>query len=204
MNVELNASGPSHIVQTMSRVTLTLLLILACALPAFAQSTEVGAVLGGSRRSVSDAWDDGGGLKNEDFSFSNSSFELFYGVELEPGTYLKFKGGRIEGPVRVLTLEDDARHGHDVEGQVQHLSAVIEYRFSEAFGTTALFGGVGAYRHSATGFDSDIDYGWQFGLNADFPISRRYGVLLEATHHWTRGQFEPKYLTLGGGLRIKF
>ena len=42
------------------------------------------------------------------------------------------------------------------------------------------------------------------GVNSDFPISRRYGVLLEAAYHWTHAEFQPRYLTLGAGLRVSF
>lgn len=208
MSVELNAPGPSHIVPAMSRATLILLLILAIAAPAFAQSSEVGMILGGTRRSATSVWNDSGPMGDDSFTFSNSSFEMFYGVELEPSTYLKFKLGRIETPVRVQTggdPETGTRFGHDEDGEVQHLSTVVEYRFSEAFGRTALFGGLGMYRHvPGGGFEDEVDWGWQVGVNADFPLSRRYGVMLEAAHHWARGEFQPKYLTVGGGLRISF
>ena len=29
-------------------------------------------------------------------------------------------------------------------------------------------------------------------INADFPLSRRYGVMLEAAHHWARGEFHEE------------
>ena len=42
------------------------------------------------------------------------------------------------------------------------------------------------------------------GVNADFPITARYGVVMEATYHFVRGEFNQRFLTAGLGLRVGF
>lgn len=213
---------PSLTLAAMKRAIFLSALMLTVAAPAFAQSTEFGVLVGASRRFISS----GTGepipgtdpvqrvpfLDNE-LSLSNSAVDLYWSMELEEDTRLKIKVGRLESPVafeipnpdQVQEDPNDDVFRRDVQGEVQHASAVIEYRFDEPYGATSLFGGVGLYRQSGEGdVDSEIDYGFQFGVNADFPITRRYGAIVEATYHWSRGPFSPKYLTLTGGLRIAF
>lgn len=210
---------PSHKIPAMKRAAILLALTMSFgALPTFAQTTtghEFGFIFGAARRTVEEDADRiveefEGAYLNDEFSLDNSSFEIFYGLALEPSTILKLKAGRIETPVRRVTETRDAagavtsRTARDFAGEVQHLDAVIEYRFSEAFGSSALFGGLGMYRTSADGTDTETKYGYQVGVNANFPISRRYGVLLEGAYHWTRGQQNPRLLTVGAGLRFAF
>lgn len=218
--------NPSLIVAPMKRAIFLTLLALMVAVPTFAQGTEFGVLIGGSRRSI----ESGDGepipgsnppatrafLENE-FSLSNSAVDLYWAMEIEEATRLKFKVGRMQTPVAFQIKNpafnpESPQQGvprffrRDVDGEVQHASAVIEYRFDEPYGRTSIFGGLGFYRHSADDdeIDSDSDYGFQFGINADFPISRKYGAIVEATYHMSRGPFSPRYLTLTGGLRLAF
>jgi hypothetical protein len=196
--------------------TLLLAVLLLSAVPGFAQSSEFGIIVGGSRRGVDHPPSREGlppeeAFIDDEFTISNSAVDLYYGFAIEPQTWIKIRAGRIETPVRyVESVTRDAdgeitqRFGADVEGEAQYANIVAEYRFNEAFGRTGLFGGVGFYRHSGDGIDSSSNYGWLAGVNADFPMTRRYGLMLEATHHWTRAEFKPKYLTFGAGLRVSF
>ena len=214
----------SLIVAAMKRAIFLTLLALVVAVPMFAQGSEFGILIGGSRRFIESGdgepipgTPDRRAFLDNEFSLSNSAVDLYWAMELEEATRLKFKVGRIEGPVAFRIANPDFNPDspvegvpeffrRDVEGEVQHASAVIEYRFDEPYGSTSIFGGLGFYRHSADddAVDSDSDYGFQFGLNADFPISRKYGAIVEATYHMSRGPFSPRYLTLTGGLRIAF
>lgn len=191
----------------MKRTSLLLALIVLIALPAAAQSNELGIVVGGSRRFVDGApKEDGVVFDDSTFSLSNNSFDLFWAIQLEPDVYIKFKGGRIQGPVAVgyNIPGDDKLYRKDVDGEVQHIEANAEYRFSEPYGSTALFGGVGYYRQTASGSDSTANYGVNGGVNADFPLSRRYGIILEGTYHWTNSHFQSRFMTAGVGLRVSF
>lgn len=173
--------------------------------PLNAQMTEFGILFGGSKRVIDrHAASPGTSLRDDEFSFSNSAIDVYYAVQVDPGTMFKLKAGRIEGPIgfRELILEQEARR--DVEGEVQHLEGLIEYRFSEPFGSAGLFAGIGLYRHEAEGFRSQTDYGFAVGVTADFPLTRRYAFILDGTYHFTKHDFEPRYLTISGGLRLGF
>lgn len=198
--------NPSSIVPAMKRLFLIALLLTMGALPALAQSTEFGFLIGASRRFVADAPKDGeDAFLDSDFSLENSSVDLFWSLRMEQDVWLKLRGGRIETQVAHVTGELDGEPvRRDTQGEVQYLSAQAEYRFSEPYGSSALFGGIGIYRQSAPDVDSVTDWGLNFGVNADFPITRRYGVVVEGVYHWTQAEFRPRYMTLGGGLRISF
>lgn len=190
----------------MNRNALVFAISIVCAAPLAAQTTEFGVIFGGSKRIVERiAPPPGETLLDEGFSLENSTVDLYYAVQLEPGTLFKLRVGRIETPVAFRTrFGEGAIVRQDREGEVQYAAGIIEYRFSEAFGSTGLFAGVGMYRQVADGFDATTDYGFPVGVNADFPLSRRYGVILDATYHFTKSDFDPRYFTLGAGLRIGF
>jgi len=211
----LKNQKPSRIVPAMKRTLFLLALVLAGALPALAQeSTKFGFIVGGSRRFV-----DGAPHQNENdfiesnFSFSNTSIELFWSIPIEPDLNLKFKGGRIDTQIAIPydvatpTAENPNAitvNRRDVEGEVQHIEGVVEYEFDEPFGSSGLFAGLGYYRQAAPGEESRTNWGVVAGVNADFPITKRYGVVLEGSYHWTHEEFEPRFMTVGGGFRVSF
>ena len=209
----MNKQNPFAIVAAMKRTLILAALAAAfavpLAVPAFAQSTEFGVLVGGSRRFVKSAptlSDDA--FLDSNFSLSNNAVDLYWAMQLEPDTYLKFKVGRIESPVAFVSGQDESdpprATREDAEGEVQHAEANIEYRFSEPYGSTGLFGGIGFYRASAANADARTNFGWNAGVTADFPLSRRYGVIMEGTYHWTGGEFRERFVTLEAGLRVSF
>jgi hypothetical protein len=199
----------------MKRTLFLLALVILGALPALAQeTTDLGVIVGGSRRFV-----DGAPHQNENdliesnFSFANTSIELFWSLPIEEDLNFKLKGGRIDTevsiPVEVATPTAEnpdaiTLNRRDVEGEVHHLEALVEYEFDEPFGSSGLFAGVGFYRLAAPGEDTQQTWGVSAGVNADFPLTPRYGILLEAAYHWTRADFDPRFMTVGGGLRVSF
>lgn len=206
----------------MKRTLFLLALTVVCAVPVFAQETnEFGFLVGGSRRFI---WG-GEGVRSitgdaesdwieSNFSFSNTSFELYWSIPLEPEVNLKFKGGRMDSEIAIPHIADDpdtedvndpTLFRRDVDGgEVAHIEAVVEYEFDEPFGSTGLFAGLGYYRLSAPDEESQTTWGVTAGVNADLPITRRYGAVVEAAYHWTRGEFQPRYLTISAGLRVSF
>jgi hypothetical protein len=204
----LNNQNSSRIVRRMKRTSLFVAAMLVLgALPAAAQTNETGFVVGGSRLFVDGAnREQGVEFSDATFSFSNTVFELFWAHKLDEDTWLRLKAGRIESivPMSYRVEGSPTLFRQDVDGEVQHVDLNVEYRFSEAYGQTAIFAGAGLYRQSADGFDTQSNYGFNFGINADFPITRRYGFVLESAYHFTRADFQPRYLTLGGGLRVSF
>ena len=205
----------------MKRTLFLLALIVLSAMPAVAQSNEFGVIAGGGRRFV---WG-GGSVRSitgpaesdwveSNFSFANTSIELYWSIPIETELNLKFKGGRLESAIAIPYFADDPATPDVVDptlfrrdaedGQVAHIETLIEYEFDEPFGSSGLFAGVGYYRLSAPNEEAQSAWGITAGVNADFPITRRYGVLLEGSYHWTQAEFEQRFLTVGGGLRVSF
>jgi predicted porin len=198
----------------MKRTLILAALLLCSALPLLAQNTEFGVIVGGSRRFV-----EGGPERLEgdfiesNFALSNNAIDLYWSMQIEPDLNFKIRGGRIQTqiatPYEAEVIDANGNpttrtFRRDFEGEVQHIEGVVEYRFSEAFGTSGLFAGLGYYRQSPDEGDSRSGYGFVGGVNADFPISRRYGVIVEGAYHWTNTEFDSRYMTLGAGLRMRF
>lgn len=198
--------NPSRIVPAMKRALVFLVFSLIAAAPLAAQTTEFGVLYGGSKRTIKNGTaPDGESLINSGFSFSHSAVDVYYGVQVDPGTIFKVQVGRIDGPVAFAVPQAGGGNlRRDANGQVQHAEGIIEYRFSESYGSTGLFAGVGMYRTTASGQNSQTDYGFPIGVTADFPMTRTYSFIAAATYHLTNGDFHPRYLTVQGGLRIGF
>lgn len=197
----------------MKRTLFLLAMMVATAAPALAQdANEFGVIVGGSRRFVHGApHQDENDFIESNFSFSKSSVELYWAIPIEPELNLRFKGGRMESEIAIPYDLPDPDHAgefitnrRDVEGQVSHIGTEIEYTFDEPFGSSGLFAGLGYYRMTASGEDSISTWGVSAGVNADFPLSRRYGIVLEGAYHWTHAEFSPRFMTVGGGLRVSF
>jgi hypothetical protein len=206
MTRRLKAHNPLRIVPAMKKTAFFLGFLLLTAAPSFAQYQQFGVQVGGSKRLFSDKdREDQPNLPNDNFKLSNSVKEVWYGVDLEPGTMFKIKVGEIDGPMGVV---QDTRINPVVtsprDGKLQHVDGIINYRFSEAFGSTGLFAGVGFYRSTASGQPSDTNYGFSGGVNADFPITRRFGFIGEATYHWVNYSYRARFVTVTGGLRLSF
>jgi len=215
----LKNQNPSRIVPVMKR-TLILLVLVAGTLPVFAQNTgnEFGFIVGGSRRFVDSS--NARSLGNEEdwiesnFSFSNTSYELYWSIPIEPDLNLVFKGGTLQSEIAIPYEEVDpdaeepgtiATFRRDVaDGSVHHIGAVVEYEFDEPFGSSGLFAGLGMYRLTAPGEDAQQTWGVHAGVNSDFPLSARYGVVLEGSYHWTKAEFNQRFMTVGAGLRVSF
>jgi len=191
-------------------------LMLLLATPALAQTSQFGILIGGSKRLISHS-DQAAGLGiSDNFRFSNSVREIYYAVQLDPGTNFKIKAGQIEGPVafQYATTTGTARTDA-AKGTIEHVDGLIDYRFSEVFGSTGLFAGVGLYRQRGTitdqavplvqrGTQTETNYGFQGGVNGDFPLTRRVGFIAEVAYHWINYHYKPRYVTLTGGLRLSF
>jgi hypothetical protein len=191
----------------MKRAPFLLVLIVFGALPLFAQSNELGAIVGGSRRFVDGAArEDGVDFIESNFTFSNDSVDLFWNVQLDEELYLKVSGGRINTPVSFAyeLPDDNTVYRRDADGELQHVEVSAEYRFPEIFGSSSIFGGFGLYRQTASNFDAKTDYGFIAGVNTAFPMTRRYAIVLEGKYQWVRTDFQPRFLTLGAGLKISF
>ena len=191
----------------MKRTLFLAALIALSALPALAQTSEFGVIVSGSRRFVDGApAENGVEFIESNFSFSKNAFDIYWKIPIEEDVSVKFKAGRIETPVSFAyeVAGNPNVFRKDVDGEVQHAEVTAEYGFSEIFGTSSINAGIGLYRQSGPGFDSTTDFGASFGVSADFPMTKRYGVVVDGTYHWIRTDFQPRYLTLGAGVRVSF
>ncbi|MEO8033799.1 MAG: hypothetical protein ABI837_05155 [Acidobacteriota bacterium] len=189
----------------MKKSAILLAFVLLSAAPAFAQNQQFGILLGGSKRLYSHGDDKlNPNLPSDNFKFGSSVKEVYYGVILEPDTMFKIKLGQINGKVGAVEAPGVGFSGVPVEGKIEHVEGIIDYRFHEPFGSTGIFAGVGLYRADQNNGGTDTNYGFNAGVNGDFPMSRRYGVVVEGTYHWINLPYRPRLLTVTGGLRVSF
>src|SRR5438552_10761099 len=106
-----------------------ILLMVFAATPAFAQTSQFGILIGGSKRLISHS-DEAAGLGiSDNFKFGNSVREIYYSLELDPGTRFKIKAGEIEAPVAFQFATASGKVRSDLpKGKVQHADALIDYR----------------------------------------------------------------------------
>jgi hypothetical protein len=204
----------------MKKPALLLIVLAFSTLPAFAQiftgpTSEFGVMFGGSKRLASgketaandETTEPLAPLRNTGFSFRNSVKEIYYSVAIEPDTRFKIKVGEIDTPISFETRPAGAtanvRHNY-AEGTIQHADAIVDYRFTEPYGSTGLFAGVGLYRQTHAGEADESGYGFSGGVNGDFPITRRIGFVAEATYHRVFFDFKTAIVTVSGGLRFSF
>jgi len=187
----------------MKKSAFFLAILVIAAVPALAQSSsEFGILFGGTKR-LNDIKGGQGESGINDFKFSNSAKSVYYGVQMEPGTWFRIKVEQINAPLVALDAGGNRVEGG--KGKLEHIDALVDYKFSEPFGSTGIFAGVGMYRQRPdNGGAEDTNYGLSAGVNADFPFSRRYGLIVEAAYHWVHIPARPRYTTLGAGLRISF
>jgi len=181
-------------------VVLIALPLAAQTAPLSNQMSQFGILFGGSKR-MNDLPGTQGRSDVKDFSFSNSVKEIYIGTRLEPDTMFKIKAGQIDVPVLV---SDGGTGFNKVKGKIDHVDAIVDYRFSESFGSTGVFAGLGMYRATAPGLADDTNAGLSFGINADLPLSTRYGIIVEGTYHYLHLEPRQRFLTATAGLRISF
>jgi hypothetical protein len=209
MSEELNRRKAMRIVAAMKKPACFLLFLLLAA-PAFAQTgQQFGILFGGAKRLYSgrdkDKFPD---LPNDRFRLTHGVREVFYAVQIEPSTMFKIQAGQWNTDVGVVEADPPL---HPRSGHMEHVDGIVDYRFTEPFGTTGLFGGIGLYRWSAPtaqAGESDIpaatNYGYVVGVNGEFPMTRRYAFMVEGAYHWVNMSSPVRYVTLTGGLRIGF
>ena len=218
-----------RIVTAMKKSALFLLFVLVAA-PAFAQTgQQFGILLGGAKRLYSsrdrlDASDNTAGLNEtlpiDRFRLTSGAREVFYAVQIEPATLFKIQAGQWNTDVGIVQSGKDHKTGATIgngethlprSGTVQHVDGIVDYRFTEPFGTTGLFAGLGLYRWSASGtadavhdVPTETNYGYVFGVNGEFPITRRYAFMVEGAYHWVNMSSPVRYVTVMGGVRVAF
>jgi hypothetical protein len=206
----LNRQNRLLIVPAMTKTALALTLLILVAVPAFAQTSELGFSFGGVSRRP-----DGADKKEvppltSGWTFGSSVKEVYYSILLEPTTRFKIKAGEMDSKLTFVTIipatSPDAKPTvirHNTTGQVEHVDGLIDYRFDEPFGSTGLFAGAGLYRQKGGGMN-ETNYGLSAGVNGDFPLNKRSGVVVEGAYHWTNFDDRSRYITVTAGLRFRF
>lgn len=231
MSEELQAREPMRIVPAMKK-SLCFLMFLLVAAPAFAQQSgqQFGILLGGVKRLYSgrdklDASDNTAHLNEQlpidRFRLTSGAREVFYAVQIEPATFFKIQAGQWTTDVGIIqsgtdhktppsTIGDGKTH-LPTHGTIEHVDGIVDYRFSEPFGTTGLFAGLGLYRWRQSGTADEFhtvptstNYGYVFGVNGEFPLTRRYAFMAEGAYHWINMDSPVRYVSVMGGLRIAF
>ena len=186
----MKETGRFSIVPRMRKfLTLAFTAALFMSAPLAAQTMSAGIALGGANQ-VND------GLN---LHLNNSVRELWFGTQLEDTTYFGFKAGQIDS-------DDGPRVGApgvDQNGKIEYLDALVEYRFSEVFGSTGLFAGPGYYRQRF-GVLEENNYGLAGGVNGMFPITRRVALTAEVAYHWVNFDQPSRFITATGGVRVGF
>ncbi|HEX3578886.1 MAG TPA: hypothetical protein VHY33_10015 [Thermoanaerobaculia bacterium] len=192
----------------MKKTLILLGFTLVAALPVFAQHNEIDLLFGGAKAMKTLA-----GGKSD---FQHGFEEISYGVSMEQDTIFKIKVGRMNAKTAFASSTKDDKGNNivvpgnvDPKGQIDYFDAVIEYRFSEPFGSTGLFAGTGLYRQSGSSTTgthlSESDYGFVGGVNGLFPLTRNVGISAEAAYHWVHFYNpKPRYATIGVGVRFAF
>jgi len=189
---ELKAPVRLHIVRRMKRLLLSFALITILTPVAQAQSSAVGLNLGGATSAADDI----------ELDFGNGIREVYYSLDLESGTALKLKIGQADA--EDLRFETSTPNRFVTRaGEIDYVQALIEYRFYEIFGSTSLFAGPSMYRQKGGG-DSETNYGLAGGVNAIFPVTRRFGLTGEVAYHWAAFEKEYRFITASGGIRFAF
>ncbi|HVR44723.1 MAG TPA: outer membrane beta-barrel protein [Thermoanaerobaculia bacterium] len=166
----------------------TLLLVSLAVLPslAAAQPFHFGIVGGGA-----DSLEDG-----FDLDFDDQTFEVFAGARIDVGTMFNIRVGRTD-------LEVGPDGSPVSEGRIEYVAGQVEYQFDEIWGSSSFFGGPGLYRARAGALE-ETNFGLSGGVSATFPLTRRFGFLLELAYHWVNLDEKYTFLTVAGGLKIAF
>lgn len=210
----LNQHYPQRIVTRMKKTAFLLGFLLLGATSAFAQSQQFGFDFGGTHRLYSGHEANGLDVPAGGWSPSHVK-EVWYATAIEQDTLLKFKVGELDVPLRDIattTTNNVTRLVSPVRGRIEHADVIVDYRFSEPFGSTGLFLGAGWYRErglpaqiNGANVSAESDWGWNAGVNGDFPLNRRFGVMIEGTYHSIAGfTYKPRVITGTVGLRMSF
>lgn len=130
-----------------------------------------------------------------DFNLKDPVLEVFYRVPLDKGTSVGLKYGTLESDLEIEGVKD--------EGDLQYLDVIVSYEFDETFGRSSMFAGIGLYRQELGDLD-ESDYGFVAGVNATFPVSRRFSLLSELSYHYAHFEADTSFLILTGGFQFNF
>lgn len=159
----------------MSRVSCALLITfgILAGPAAVAQSYSYTASLLGGVGGSFDADPDPG--------FGNPGFQLGFSWLTERKTHVGVRLGRLDfGSDRLESL---------VDSDLTYLSLAGEYRFTESYYESGVYLGLGLYSVDGTpvtvgASDGDSGLGLVLGVTGEFPINRRFAILVDVAGHF--------------------
>lgn len=179
------------IVTRMNRTRfLVALLVLFLPISAQAQASAIGVSVGGGE-SLEDRLD---------FSLDDTVFQIYYETSFGQGTTFRAQYGTFDTQVEIT----DADVVSKVDSTVEFVNLIGQYEFDEVYGQSAIFGGLGFYRHDIEGFDREKDWGLVVGVNGAFPVTRRFALTAEAAYHWADFEENLSVIVFSVGAKIRF
>jgi hypothetical protein len=130
----------------------------------------------------------------------NPSYQLGFAVVTEPGTLVGLRLGTIDfGSNQV---------GNLVDASLNYLTVAGEYRFQESYFDSGLYLGLGGYQLKGTrpggGSNDKTAIGLALGATGEFTLSRRLGVLIELSGHYSDLDEAKFFGMIHGGLIFHF
>ncbi|MGH9456496.1 MAG: hypothetical protein ACRD2J_02535 [Thermoanaerobaculia bacterium] len=144
-------------------------------------------ILGGGAQSMEDGFE---------FDFGEGVTEVFAGARVDVATMFNVKLGQADAPVGPTGIAAD-------DAKVEYIAGQVEYQFDEIWGSSSVFAGPGVYRSRAADLE-ETSFGLSGGVNASFPLTRRFALLLELSYHWANFEEDYTFVTATGGLKVSF
>jgi hypothetical protein len=129
------------------------------------------------------------------------SYQIGGAIVTEPQTLVGVRYGRIG-------FDDDQPLETLFDADLTYLTLAGEYKFDETFYEGGMYVGVGGYRlegvDAAGASQDDTSFGLAIGVTGEFPITRRFGVVVEFAGHYTDLDVAQFFATGQAGLAVHF
>lgn len=129
------------------------------------------------------------------------SYQFAAAIVTEPRTLVGVRVGRIG-------FDDDEPLESLFDADLTYLTLAGEYKFDQTLYEGGMYVGVGGYRLEGTdAFGSDRDdtsFGLVIGSTGEFPITPRFGVVVDIAGHFTDLDEAQIFATAQAGLFVRF
>lgn len=133
-------------------------------------------------------------------SLTNRGYQLNVLLVTEPRTLVGLRAGK-------LSLDKDGDFNDLRDAKLSYASIGGEYRALTSAYESGVFLGIGGYRiegNTANRSTSNTSWGLSVGVTSEFFITRRFGILLELSGHYTDLK-EAQFFVMGhGGVAVHF
>lgn len=133
-------------------------------------------------------------------SLTNTGYQLNFLLVTEPRTLVGIRAGQ-------LALDKDDFFNELRDAELSYATIGGEYRARQTSFESGVFLGIGAYKLEGTAPGrsvSDTSWGLSAGVTSEFFVTRRIGILLELSAHYTDLDEARIFLMGHGGVAIHF